>query len=410
MLNIPRRCVTVRKEGFLSGSMKDDDRYRGEPLRDFILSRIREGEPVPFSRFMEWCLYHPDYGYYNSDRTRIGKEGDYYTAPSVHPMFGRLIAKQLAQMSGILGTDTFTVVEMGAGRGFLCLDILGWAREKSPEFYGRLHYRLLDASRSHRKEQAERLAFYEREGKVSWGDEGELENGESRYDGCFLSNELVDAFPVHRVVVCGGKLREIYVGEGGGGFTELVGEPSRPEIAEYFARFGVVLEEGQHAEINLRACRWIGTVGRCLRRGFVVTIDYGDIARELYASRRRNGTLMCYFRHQASENPYERIGGQDMTSHVNFSALIREGEAAGLAFTGLVPQYRFLIAMGLLAKMEEAAGGMSELEGLKMRLSLKHLIEPGAGMGESFKVLIQHKGVEKPLLDGMRDLRSISVP
>ena len=391
-------------------SMKEHDHRSGDGLRNFILARIRQGGPVPFSRFMEWCLYHPDYGYYHSEKATIGKGGDYYTAPSVHPLFGLMVARQLVQMSELVGTERFTVVEMGAGRGFLCLDILDWARGSAPAFYRHLDYRLFDVSRRFIREQKERLAFHAREGKVSWEEEGEGETGEAMIDGCFLSNELVDAFPVHRVVFQGGELREIYVGERNGGFVEEPGDLSTPEIGEYFRHDAVELDEGQEAEVNLRAREWIRNVGRRLRRGFVLTIDYGCLAGELYAPWRSSGTIMCYFRHRVSANPYERVGEQDMTAHVNFSQLIRGGEEEGLSFTGLVPQYRFLIGLGLLGEMEEAAKGMSELEGLKMRLSLKHLIEPGIGMGEIFKVLIQHKGVDKPRLDGLRALSSIPVP
>ena len=382
----------------------------GGALRNFILDRIRQSGPVPFSRFMEWCLYHPDYGYYQSEGTTVGKGGDYYTAPSVHPLFGRMVARQLLQMSELAGTDRFTVVEMGAGRGFLCLDILDWAQVNAPAFYRRLDYRLADVSCPFIGEQKERLALYAAEGKASWEEEGEGGAGERMIDGCFLSNELVDAFPVHRVVVQGGRLREIYVGERDGGFVDVPGDPSTPEIDEYFRNDGVELREGQAAEVNLRARQWIGNVGRRLRKGFVLTIDYGALAEELYASWRSSGTLMCYYRHQASEDPYDRVGEQDMTAHVNFSQLIRGGKEAGLAFTGLVPQYRFLIGMGLLGEMEAAAKGMSELDALKMRLSLKHLIEPGMGMGEIFKVLVQHKGVDEPRLDGLRALSSIPSP
>jgi SAM-dependent MidA family methyltransferase len=182
-------------------SMKEHDHPSGDGLRNFILAQIRESGPVPFARFMEWCLYHPDYGYYHSEGTKTGKGGDYYTAPCVHPFFGRMVARQLMQMSELLGTERFTVVEMGAGRGFLCRDILDWASRRAPAFYDRLDYRLFDASRRRVEEQKETLALYEREGKVSWGKAGELEEGEQRIEGCFLSNELVDAFPVHRVVV-----------------------------------------------------------------------------------------------------------------------------------------------------------------------------------------------------------------
>ncbi len=336
-------------------SMNKRDPRPGGGLRNFILAQIREGGPVPFARFMEWCLYHPDYGYYHSEGTKTGKRGDYYTAPCVHPFFGRMVAKQIIQMSERMGAKRFTVVEMGAGRGFLCRDILDWASRSAPAFYRRLDYRLFDASRRRVEEQKETLAFYEREGKVSWGEAGELERGEQAIEGCFLSNELVDAFPVHRVVFQGGKLREIYVGEHDGGFVEAPGDLSSPEIAEYFTVDDVVLTEGQEAEVNLQALQWIRAMGRSLRRGFVMTIDYGCLADELYAPWRRSGTIMCYYRHRSSENPYERVGEQDMTAHVNFSALIRGGEEAGLSFTGLVPQYRFLISLGLLGEMAEAA-------------------------------------------------------
>ena len=124
-------------------SGEEQDRS-GDGLRNFILARIRQSGPVPFSRFMEWCLYHPDYGYYQSEGATVGKGGDYYTAPSVHPLFGRMVARQLLQMSELVGTERFTVVEMGAGRGFLCLDILDWARGNAPAFYRRLDYRLVD--------------------------------------------------------------------------------------------------------------------------------------------------------------------------------------------------------------------------------------------------------------------------
>jgi SAM-dependent MidA family methyltransferase len=172
----------------------------------------------------------------------------------------------------------------------------------------------------------------------------------------------------------------------------------------------ITLQEGQKAEVNLLALEWMESVARCLQRGFALTIDYGYLAEELYAPDRREGTLLCYFQHEASENPYERLGEQDITSHVNFTSLIRKGEEVGLRFTGLVPQYRFLIGLGILEQMERLGKAISELEGLKMRLSLKHLIEPEMGMGEVFKVLVQHKGVDQPQLDGLRDLGSISWP
>jgi len=389
--------------------MEEGKGNRGENLRRFILSQTDKG-PLPFSQFMEWCLYHPEFGYYQSTGVTTGAQGDYYTSPSVSPLFGHLIAKQLFQMAEILGGENFDVVEMGGGRGFLCEDTLDWVEKTSPDFYQRLRYHLIETSSPFLKEQRERLSEREREGRVFWIDPKLFEEGKVQIQGCFLSNELVDAFPIHRVILDQGKLREIYVTHRNGQFEEQWGELSTPGIASYFRSMGIALYEGQKAEVNLSALEWMENVARCLQRGFVLTIDYGYLAEELYAPHRREGTLLCYFQHDASDNPYERLGEQDITSHVNFTSLIRKGEEVGLRFTGLVPQYRFLIGLGILEQMETLGKELSELDGLKLRLSLKHLIEPEMGMGEVFKVLIQHKGMGQPQLDGLRDLGSISWP
>jgi SAM-dependent MidA family methyltransferase len=390
--------------------MEEEKRSRGEELRRFILGQIEKRGSIPFSQFMEWCLYHPEYGYYQTKGTRIGKQGDYFTSPSVSPLFGHLIGKQLFQMATFLGEGDFDVVEMGAGSGFLCEDILYWAKKNSPDFYQRLHYHLIEIAPPSSQEQREKLAEEERKGKIFRTDSKKFRDGEIRIQGCFLSNELVDAFPVHRVILDQGKLKELYVTQREGQFEERWNEPSDPRISDYFQSMNVTLQEGQKAEVNLRALEWMENVARCLERGFVLTIDYGYLAEELYAPYRREGTLLCYFQHQVSENPYERLGEQDITSHVNFTGLIQKGEEVGLRFAGLVPQYRFLIGLGILEQMETLGNQVSELEGLKLRLSLKHLIEPEMGMGEVFKVLIQYKGVDQPSLNGLKDLSSISWP
>jgi len=237
-----------------------------------------------------------------------------------------------------------------------------------------------------------------------------FEEGRALVEGCFLSNELVDAFPVHQVIFDRGNLKEIYVTQDHGQLKEQWGKLSDLRIVSYFQSMGITLQEGQRAEVNLKALDWMEKVARCLKKGFVLTIDYGYLAKELYGSHRREGTLLCYTQHQTSENPYERLGEQDITSHVNFTGLIQKGEEVGLRFTGLVPQYQFLIALGLLQEMESLGREMPEMDALQLRLSLKHLIEPEMGMGEVFKVLIQHKGIDQPQLDGLRDLNSIPWP
>jgi SAM-dependent MidA family methyltransferase len=389
--------------------MEKEERTQEEGLRGFILSQMEERGPIPFSQFMEWCLYHPEYGYYRSEKTRIGKEGDYYTGPCVHPLFGHLIAKQLLQMAETLEGENFDLVEMGGGRGFLCKDILDWLSKRCPTFYQNLHYYLIETAPHFLKEQKLMLSEHERAEKVFWLNPEIFKNGQFKMEGCFLSNELIDAFPVHRVVLDHGSLKEIYVNQTNGQLKEERGELSDTRIIDYFKSMNITLEEGQKAEVNLQALDWMENVAKCLKKGFVLTIDYGLHAEELYAAYRREGTLLCYHHHQTSENPFERLGEQDITSHVNFTSLIKKGEAMGLHFTGLVPQYRFLIGLGIHEEMGSLERGISEIEGLGLRLSLKHLIEPEAGMGEVFKVLIQHKGVERPKLDGLRELDSLDI-
>lgn len=383
---------------------------RSEMLRQWIFSRIEEKGPIPFLQFMEWCLYHPHYGYYQSEGLRTGKEGDYYTSPCVHPLFGGMVAKQLAQMADILGGESFDIVEMGGGRGFLCQDILDWAKTKIPLFFNRLKYTLIETNPYSIKEQKGRLRPYAEEGKVEWMDLESFEKGAEPITGCILSNELVDAFPVHLVVVESGQLKEVYVTHHKGELKEVLNDPSDLALLSYFESMDIKLQEGQRVEVNLRSLDWMEKVGRFLKKGFVLTVDYGYLAEELYAPHRGSGTLFCYHRHQISQNPYEHLGEQDITSHVNFTALMKKGEAIGLRFAGLVPQYRFLIALGILKEMDFIEKEYTELDGLKMRLSLMHLIEPESGMGEVFKVLIQHKGVGDPSLDGLRDLDSIPWP
>jgi SAM-dependent MidA family methyltransferase len=308
--------------------MEEDGRSRAEGLKGFILSQIEERGPIPFSRFMEWCLYHPDFGYYRTEGAKIGREGDYYTSSCVHPLFGYLIAKQLSQMAEILGGEAFDVIEMGGGRGFLCKDILHWAREKAPTFYHRLRYTLIETAPDFLEEQKKRL-LKEEAVKVFWMSPEAIEKEKDLFEGCFLSNELVDAFPVHRVMQDQGSLKGLYVTQRNGNFEEQWEEPSDSRIKDYFEWMGVTLQEGQKAEVNLQALDWIEKVGRCLKRGFVLTIDYGYLAEELYAPYRREGTLLCYSKHQTSDNPYERIGEQDIIMS-NLTGLIRKEERGGL--------------------------------------------------------------------------------
>lgn len=365
-------------------------------VHQIISDEIREKGPLTFARFMEICLYHPQYGYYSSGRACRGREGDYYTSPTVHPVFGALLGKQMVQMWLILGERTFNIVEMGGGEGYLCLDILDYLRRSEPQFYDLLRYRMVEISPVYIEKQKELLSPHRE--KITWDSVADV--SAMNVKGCFLSNELVDAFPVHRVIMEGGELKEIYVDLDQGGFQEVRNYPSTPELQTYFKDVGTTLIEGQRAEVNLEAFRWLHGVSQGLGRGFVITVDYGYSAQELFSPHRRDGTFMCYQGHRAFSDPYSYLGLQDMTSHVDFTSLIHWGEGCGLELTGMVPQYRFLLALGILEEAARVGEGKESREIMNERLTLKNLILPG-GMGEIFKVLIQHKGIERPQLDGL---------
>ncbi len=378
---------------------------RGEPpkpgeharaLTEALAKRIRAGGPITFAEFMRECLYHPVHGYYS--RASARRFGDYYTSVDVHPIFGRLLARQLAEMWRVLGWPrAFVVAESAAGVGRLAGHILDFSARELPEFYAALEYVAVERSSRRRAEHTALLASHLAAGRVS----SAAEIPETIPEGCIFSNELLDALPVHRVVVERGGLREIYVGWEGERFTEVVGEPSMPALESYFAEQGIALEEGQHAEVCFEACDWMESAGRALERGFVLTIDYGHEARALYDEHHNRGTLLAYSDHTVSENILESPGEQDLTAHVNFTAVDLAGRRAGLVRTGLVTQSQFLVALGRgneFADLYEPE--QTEMEKLRARLLLKNLIHP-EGLGEKFQVLIQHKGIEAPRLTGL---------
>ena len=366
-----------------------------QDIREEIVDLINVKGKITFADFMELALYHPEYGYYTSGKEKIGKRGDYYTSSDVHSVFGELIARQLEQMWRILGSSRFTVVEIGAGKGWLCHDILSCIRDEYPEFFEKIDYKIVEISRDLIEKQSDTLKGFEE--KVSWESFSEDGFSFSPIEGCFLSNEFVDSLPVHQVLVEDNCLKEIYVTTTDGVFCEKIDELSNPELENYFKELEINLKDGQRAEVNLKALDWIKNIYRCLNRGFVITIDYGHLADDLYSDERYRGTLICYYEHTTSEDPYERVGNQDITSHVNFSSIIEEGIKSGLSTTGFVRQSNFLIALGILNKMNDVQGDISKL------LTMKNLFLPG-GMGDVFKVLIQHKGIDNPELIGLRSM------
>ncbi|KIH77031.1 SAM-dependent methyltransferase, MidA family [Geoalkalibacter ferrihydriticus] len=376
-------------------------------LEEFLRHRIAARGAMPFVEFMEHCLYHPQWGYYVAPRQRIGKQGDFFTSSSVHFVFGRLLFRQLQQMAELLGGEDFTLVEQGAGEGHLALDILDAAAAEDSELYQRLHYVLSEVGADSRRRQEQLLERHLQAGRVRWAAFDEIDS----LEGVFLSNELVDAFPVHLVEQTGEGLREIHVAWRDGSFHEELLPLSTPQIENYLTALGIRLPVGNRAEVNLAAVRWMEELAGKLRRGFVMTIDYGYPAAELYSPLRRNGTLMCYHRHQSSENPLENVGYQDITSHVDFTTLQRCGEPLGLLPLFFGPQYRFLMGLGFVEMlMELEARETDPNRARNLRLTLKNLIMPETGMGETFKALVQGKGVGAPELLCRRAISDIRLP
>ena len=366
------------------------------PLAELLADRIRRHGPLTFADFMRECLYHPLHGYYSkSDSTRFA---DYYTSVDVHPIFGRLLARQFAEMWEHLGRPAeFTLVEAGAGVGRLAAYILDFAESKLPAFYAALRYVAQERSAGRLEQSAARSRRHAETGHFA----ASMEMPPRIQAGCLFSNELCDALPVHRTVVRDGVLSEIFVGFADGCFVESVAGLSTCAITEYFAAQGITLQEGQHAEAGLEACDWIAEVGRRLERGYVLTIDYGHRSAELFDEHHMCGTLLAYRDHRVTENYYAAPGEQDLTAHANFTALETWGKRSGLDTAGLTSQTAFLLALGRgneFADLYDAA--QTELQQARARLQLKTLIYP-EGMGERFQVLIQQKGAASGPLTGL---------
>ena len=265
----------------------------------------------------------------------------------------------------------------------------------APEVLSRLSYLLIECSPAMRASQEHHLGEFLQKGlSIQWASSlSELETGQ--VIGVIFSNEFVDALPVHRVTMKNGSLKEVFVEADGEGFGERLGPLSSVEISTYLKDSRVNLPEGYTTEVHLDALRWIGEVDRVLNTGVVLTIDYGHTAQDYYGPSRQNGTLLCYYRHRVSDQPYAHVGEQDITAHVNFSGLALAGERTGLSVTGFTNLMSFLLSLGA----EEMLAGLDQ-ESRELQSAI-HLLRPN-GMGETFKVFIQHKGMNAPSLKGLR--------
>jgi SAM-dependent MidA family methyltransferase len=377
-----------------------------------IADLIRERGPLTVAAFMDLALYDSERGYYARAAQRSGRAGDFFTSVDVGPVFGELLELQLSEMSGILNPNvqpsTFDVVEAGAGNGRLAADILRAARRRDRSFYQTIQLHLVEASGEARAAQAATL--------VDVNDRLASSTAAlpASFEGVLLANELLDAFPVHQVVMSRDGLREVYVAAScspdvARGFPprdrgaekaalHLVEGPlSTPALSEYLERLGVTLEPGWRVEINLQAIEWIREAARRLRRGFIILIDYGHEARELYSPSHSAGTLTTFARHrsggaESAEAPawLRNPGEQDLTTHVDFTSVRAAAGEEGLTTIAFLDQTYFL--MGLVEDWSEEA--LAERSA-----ALKTLIMPG-GIGSTHKVMIFGKGVGNPALHG----------
>jgi len=367
---------------------------------------------ITFAEYMNLALYHPEQGYYATNQVNIGPQGDFFTSPHLGADFGELLAGQFCEMWEVMGCPVpFSLVEMGAGQGILAGDILRYLHKQNFDFFSALDYIIVEKSSALRLEQQQRLSNF----PLRWCEWEEITA--NLLVGCCFSNELVDAFPVHQVVWEKGVLKEVYVSLGKEGeFVEVVGEVSTNRLVEYFDLVGIdfaknAYPEGYRTEVNLLALDWLSMVAAKIQRGYLLTIDYGYPAHRYYSLGRSQGTLQCYYRHSYHNDPYLNVGRQDITAHVDFTALEKWGELCGLRRLGFTQQGLFLMALGLgdriAAISDSNATNFQDIQKvLQHRDALHQMINP-MGLG-GFGVLLQCRGLKEEEI--AQSLRGFTVP
>ncbi|GCF09344.1 class I SAM-dependent methyltransferase [Dictyobacter arantiisoli] len=361
-------------------------------LQHALLERIQQQGAITFEEYMRMALYEPGAGYYVTGQAKMGWEGDYYTSTDIADFFAHCMGRQLQQMWESLGKPAhFGVLEQGAGRGDLAKEVQQWASTAAPEFHAALDYRLAD---------------------ITFGQDALSIRTDDFIPSVILSNELVDAFPVHIVEKQDEALHEVYVTIQNGRLAETLQPLEDGPLLAYFERFHIpwqTFPSGWRAEVNLDAITWMERTSQLLlgpnpkrkRRGFIIAIDYGDSARELYSTERYRGTLASYYQHQFSERPLARPGEQDITAHVNFTALLDAGRQQGLRLHKYTTQRKWLMETGIYEELEQVhqqhfgiidqnrasdQGQVALLQWYNLRQRVSALTDP-RGMGD-FKVLI----------------------
>lgn len=355
---------------------------------DVLKDRIRERGPLTVAAFMELALYDSDVGYYARAARRSGRAGDFFTSVDVGPLFGDLLARQIAEMAALLPTaPAFAVVDAGAGDGRLARDIVTALEAQAPGVLAHTSLHLAERSAAARRAQ---LATFDGSPDIPISSQADLPD---RFDGVLVANELLDAMPVHLVAMRPGGLRELFVTVVDGRLTTCEGPPSSEDLARYFESEGVFPLEGALAEVPLAAVAWTHRAARALGAGLLILIDYGHEAAALYSAARQQGTLAAFSRHRESSGAdgwLQDAGGRDITADVNFTAIRRAAEAEGCVSLGLMDQTYFLMAL---------AADRLDTFTERQRLAFRTLVTPG-GLGSTMKVLVLAKGVGTPALTG----------
>jgi SAM-dependent MidA family methyltransferase len=343
---------------------------------------------ITFARFMERALYEPDLGYYRQPEDRPTDAGDFLTAPETHPIFGWTIARRIESMWAEMGEPRpLDLIEYGAGSGTLALAILeGLRRHGATDLLAVMRYEPIESNPNRLIDLRDRFEKAGRAGLLATSSSGPPTGAPAAstaavpVTGVILANEFLDALPVHRVVVRDGQLLELFVAWREG-FVEVAAEPSTPELAGRLADDGIVsdqLAEGQAGEICLGLAPWLDDVARRLARGYVLAIDYGNEAAELYGPRRLAGTLLGYRGHRVRENPFIEVGLTDLTAHVDFTALRLLGERRGLRSVALTTQSEFLIAAGLEPELQslQASPATTVADYMRARSGIVRMLDP----------------------------------
>ena len=408
-------------------------------LRQQIEQEIRERGPIPFSRYMEICLYDPIAGYYSRNSEQFGKAGDFYTSSDVHAVFGRLLARQFQEMWQALDRPPrLEFLELGPGRGLFARDVLDWSQKKFPDFFAALTYTLQESSPALLAKLQDTMSDHlacrrallagECVGTAALG--CPVERSSTAIEGAQLceirrscppqtplivfANEFFDALPVEILSPLG----KLHLACEANRLAEIWLPPTAEEL-EFLDRYSVHPEATERIEVPLAAQRWMADIATAIRQGFLLIVDYGYSRSEQLAGRHR-GTLMAYRQHSASPNPYQAPGEQDLTAHVNFTALTAAAEQAGMRPQKLITQSQFLMGIGERTQFADAfeqcrlaqdrgpqqarvwPDGMEERA--KVALQLKHLVSP-TGMGETFQVLVASRAVEPDKIAALSGLQ-----